>query len=89
MLLIVSLALGLAIGRSLWSLGPEGELFEGTISHTIVRRGPAGQPHPVPSARAGQHRRNRLRGPGDRTVRPLQLLQSRARSPGWRARRSC
>jgi len=26
-LLIVSLGLGLAIGRSLWSLGPEGELF--------------------------------------------------------------
>jgi hypothetical protein len=38
-LLIVSLALGLAIGRSLWSLGPEGELFEGTISHTIVPEG--------------------------------------------------
>lgn len=38
-LLIVSLALGLAIGRSLWSLGPEGELFEGTISHTIVAEG--------------------------------------------------
>jgi hypothetical protein len=39
LLLIVSLALGLAIGRSLWSLGPEGELFEGTISHTIVPEG--------------------------------------------------
>jgi hypothetical protein len=38
-LLIVSLALGLAIGRSLWSLGPEGELFEGSISHTIVAEG--------------------------------------------------
>ncbi|HEY3434743.1 MAG TPA: hypothetical protein VGK41_03740, partial [Solirubrobacterales bacterium] len=38
-LLIVSLGLGLAIGRSLWSLGPEGELFEGTISHTIVPEG--------------------------------------------------
>lgn len=38
-LLIVSLGLGLAIGRSLWSLGPEGELFEGSISHTIVAEG--------------------------------------------------
>lgn len=38
-LLIVSLALGVAIGRSLWSLGPEGELFEGSISHTIVPEG--------------------------------------------------
>ena len=38
-LLIVSLGLGLAIGRSLWSLGPEGELFEGSISHTIVPEG--------------------------------------------------
>lgn len=38
-LMIVSLALGLAIGRSLWSLGPEGELFEGSISHTIVAEG--------------------------------------------------
>jgi hypothetical protein len=39
MLLLVSLGLGLAIGRSLWSLGPEGELFEGSISHTIVAEG--------------------------------------------------
>lgn len=38
-LLVVSLGLGLAIGRSLWSLGPEGELFEGSISHTIVPEG--------------------------------------------------
>ena len=27
--------LGFAIGRALWSLGPEGELFAGTISRTL------------------------------------------------------
>ncbi len=38
-LLIVALALGLAIGRALWSLGPAGELYEGTISRTLVPEG--------------------------------------------------
>jgi hypothetical protein len=38
-LMITSLALGLAIGRSLWSLGPAGELYEGTISRTLVAEG--------------------------------------------------
>ena len=38
-LLIVGLALGLAIGRALWSLGPAGELYEGTISRTLVPEG--------------------------------------------------
>lgn len=38
-LTIVSLALGLAVARSLWSLGPEGELYEGTISRTFVPEG--------------------------------------------------
>jgi len=38
-LLLVALALGLAIGRSLWSLGPVGELYEGTISRTLVPEG--------------------------------------------------
>ena len=37
-LLIVGLALGLAIGRALWSLGPAGELYEGTISRTLFPR---------------------------------------------------
>ena len=34
-LLIVGCALGIAIGRALWSLGPEGELYAGTISRTL------------------------------------------------------
>jgi hypothetical protein len=38
-LLIVGLALGLAVGRALWSLGPVGELYEGTISRTLVPEG--------------------------------------------------
>lgn len=38
-LLIVSLGLGVAIGKSLWSLGPMGELYEGTISRTLVSEG--------------------------------------------------
>lgn len=38
-LLIVSLGLGVAIGRALWSLGPVGELYEGTISRTLVPEG--------------------------------------------------
>ncbi|MEX0972407.1 MAG: hypothetical protein WDZ46_04020 [Solirubrobacterales bacterium] len=38
-LTIVSLALGLAVARSLWSLGPIGELYEGTISRTLVPEG--------------------------------------------------
>jgi len=35
-LALVSLPLGLAIARSLWSLGPAGELYAGTISRTLV-----------------------------------------------------
>ncbi|MFN8163258.1 MAG: hypothetical protein U0R26_05400 [Solirubrobacterales bacterium] len=34
-LLVVGCALGFAIGRTLWSLGPAGELFSGTISRTL------------------------------------------------------
>jgi Dolichyl-phosphate-mannose-protein mannosyltransferase len=34
-LLVVGAVLGLAIGRALWSLGPEGELYGGTISRTL------------------------------------------------------
>jgi hypothetical protein len=34
-LLVVAAALGLAIGRALWSLGPDGELYAGTISRTL------------------------------------------------------
>lgn len=34
-LLIVGCALGFAIARSLWSLGPEGELYGGTIARTL------------------------------------------------------
>jgi hypothetical protein len=34
-LLIVACALGMAIGRALWSLGPEGELYAGGISRTL------------------------------------------------------
>lgn len=34
-LLIVGGLLGFAIGRALWSVGPEGELFAGTISRTL------------------------------------------------------
>jgi len=34
-LLIVGCVFGLAIGRALWSLGPEGELYGGTISRTL------------------------------------------------------
>lgn len=34
-LLIVGCALGIAIARALWSLGPEGELYGGTISRTL------------------------------------------------------
>lgn len=34
-LLVVGCVLGLAISRSLWSLGPEGELYAGTISRTL------------------------------------------------------
>jgi Dolichyl-phosphate-mannose-protein mannosyltransferase len=35
-LLYVSLVLAVAIGRSMWSLGTTGELFEGTISRNLV-----------------------------------------------------
>jgi hypothetical protein len=35
-LAVMCLALGLAIARSLWSLGPVGELYEGTISRNLV-----------------------------------------------------
>jgi hypothetical protein len=38
-LLVVALVLGVAIGRSLWSVGPVGELFEGTISHNVIAEG--------------------------------------------------
>jgi hypothetical protein len=38
-LVLVSLALGLILARSLWSLGPEGELYEGSISRTLVPEG--------------------------------------------------
>jgi hypothetical protein len=34
-LLVVGCVLGLAIGRALWSLGPEGELLAGTVSRTL------------------------------------------------------
>jgi hypothetical protein len=34
-LLIVGCVLGLAVARALWSLGPEGELYGGTISRTL------------------------------------------------------
>lgn len=34
-LLVVGCVLGLAVGRALWSLGPEGELYAGTISRTL------------------------------------------------------
>jgi hypothetical protein len=34
-LLVVGCMLGLAIGRTLWSLGPDGELLAGTISRTL------------------------------------------------------
>lgn len=34
-LIVVGAALGLAIARALWSLGPEGELLGGTVSRTL------------------------------------------------------
>lgn len=34
-LLIVGCALGLAVARALWSLGPEGELYGGAVSRTL------------------------------------------------------
>jgi hypothetical protein len=34
-LLVVGCVLGLAISRALWSLGPEGELYEGMVSRTL------------------------------------------------------
>jgi hypothetical protein len=34
-LLVVGCVLGLAVGRALWSLGPEGELYGGTVSRTL------------------------------------------------------
>lgn len=40
-LLIVSLALALAVAKSLWSIGPEGEWFAGGISRTL---NPEGRP---------------------------------------------
>lgn len=43
-LLIVGLPLGIAIARSVWSLGPAGELYEGTISRTL-------NPEPRPDSR--------------------------------------
>ena len=38
-LVLTSLALALGIGRALWSLGPEGEMFEGSISRTLQPEG--------------------------------------------------
>lgn len=34
-LIVVGCALGLAVARALWSLGPEGELYGGTVSRTL------------------------------------------------------
>lgn len=34
-LFVVGCVLGLAVGRALWSLGPEGELYGGTVSRTL------------------------------------------------------
>jgi hypothetical protein len=34
-LVVVGCVLGLAVARALWSLGPEGELYSGTISRTL------------------------------------------------------
>ncbi len=34
-LLVVGCVLGLAVARALWSLGPEGELYGGTVSRTL------------------------------------------------------
>jgi hypothetical protein len=47
-LAIVSLGLILALAKSLWSLGPEGEWFGGTISPHAQPRGPSRQPHLLP-----------------------------------------
>jgi hypothetical protein len=38
-LAVASIALGLGIARSLWSLGPQGELYEGGISRTLQAEG--------------------------------------------------
>jgi len=38
-LLLTSLALALGIARALWSLGPEGEMFEGSVSRTLQPEG--------------------------------------------------
>jgi hypothetical protein len=35
-LILISLALGVAVGRSIWSMGVVGELYEGTISRNLV-----------------------------------------------------
>lgn len=43
-LLLAGLALGLAIGRTIWSLDPEGELYAGSISRTFF-------PEPRPDSR--------------------------------------
>jgi hypothetical protein len=38
-LVLTSLALGLGIARALWSFGPEGEMFEGSVSRTLQPEG--------------------------------------------------
>ena len=38
-LVLTSLALALGIARALWSLGPEGEMFEGSIARTLQPEG--------------------------------------------------
>ena len=38
-LVLVSLVLGLVLARSLWSLGPDSELYEGAVSRTLVPEG--------------------------------------------------
>jgi hypothetical protein len=38
-LVLTSLALALGIARAVWSLGPDGEMFEGTVSRTLQPEG--------------------------------------------------
>lgn len=87
-LFLVSLALGLAISRSLWSLGPIAELYEGSISRTLV---PEGRPDSRTSFLVTALVANG-EPPTDRSAAPSSFpTTSPVAAPfrAWRALRSC